>query len=44
MMKTIYYRVDYTDSLGRSRRCMKQDLPKLIARDKKLQGKETIDR
>ncbi|XP_013400411.1 myb-like protein X isoform X2 [Lingula anatina] len=32
--------VDYVDSLGRSRRCMKKDLPELINMDKGL-GKET---
>ena len=29
-------RVDYEDSLGRSRRCLKKDLPELIKRDKQL--------
>ncbi|XP_046566196.1 LOW QUALITY PROTEIN: coiled-coil domain-containing protein 174-like [Haliotis rubra] len=28
--------VDYTDSLGRSRRCMKKDLPQLIQQDKDM--------
>ncbi|XP_063403452.1 coiled-coil domain-containing protein 174-like [Mytilus trossulus] len=32
--------VDYTDSLGRSRRCMKEDLSILKERDKDLQGKQ----
>ncbi|EMP35592.1 Putative protein C3orf19, partial [Chelonia mydas] len=31
--------VDYVDSLGRSRRCMKKDLPNLLKMDKELQGK-----
>ncbi|XP_053325265.1 coiled-coil domain-containing protein 174 isoform X2 [Spea bombifrons] len=31
--------VDYVDSLGRSRRCMKKDLPALLKMDKELQGK-----
>ncbi|XP_039626797.1 coiled-coil domain-containing protein 174 [Polypterus senegalus] len=31
--------VDYVDSLGRSRRCMKKDLPELLKMDKNLQGK-----
>ncbi|XP_058421714.1 coiled-coil domain-containing protein 174 isoform X1 [Diceros bicornis minor] len=31
--------VDYVDSLGRSRRCMKKDLPDLLEMDKKLQGR-----
>ncbi|KAJ1110729.1 hypothetical protein NDU88_008076 [Pleurodeles waltl] len=31
--------VDYVDSLGRSRRCMKKDLPVLMKMDKELQGK-----
>uniref|UniRef100_A0A8D0B4C7 Coiled-coil domain containing 174 n=1 Tax=Salvator merianae TaxID=96440 RepID=A0A8D0B4C7_SALMN len=31
--------VDYVDSLGRSRRCMKKDLPHLLELDKELQGK-----
>ncbi|KYO24880.1 coiled-coil domain-containing protein 174 isoform X1 [Alligator mississippiensis] len=31
--------VDYVDSLGRSRRCMKKDLPDLLKMDKELQGK-----
>ncbi|XP_016065366.1 PREDICTED: coiled-coil domain-containing protein 174 [Miniopterus natalensis] len=31
--------VDYVDSLGRSRRCMKKDLPHLLEMDKNLQGK-----
>lgn len=34
-----YFRVDYVDSLGRSRRCMKKDLPHLLEMDKNLQGK-----
>lgn len=32
--------VDYVDSLGRSRRCMKKDLPDLLKLDKNLQGKK----
>ncbi|KAF5922536.1 hypothetical protein HPG69_008296 [Diceros bicornis minor] len=32
-------RVDYVDSLGRSRRCMKKDLPDLLEMDKNLQGR-----
>ncbi|XP_018410732.1 PREDICTED: coiled-coil domain-containing protein 174 [Nanorana parkeri] len=32
--------VDYVDSLGRSRRCMKKDLPDLLKMDKDLQGKK----
>uniref|UniRef100_A0A8D0HPU2 Coiled-coil domain containing 174 n=1 Tax=Sphenodon punctatus TaxID=8508 RepID=A0A8D0HPU2_SPHPU len=31
--------VDYVDSLGRSRRCMKKDLPNLLQMDNELQGK-----
>ncbi|XP_007517138.1 coiled-coil domain-containing protein 174 [Erinaceus europaeus] len=31
--------VDYVDSLGRSRRCMKKDLPQLLEMDKRLQGR-----
>ncbi|XP_074054576.1 coiled-coil domain-containing protein 174 [Macrotis lagotis] len=31
--------VDYVDSLGRSRRCMKKDLPGLLEMDKNLKGK-----
>ncbi|XP_004484470.1 coiled-coil domain-containing protein 174 [Dasypus novemcinctus] len=31
--------VDYVDSLGRSRRCMKKDLPYLLEMDKNLQGR-----
>ncbi|XP_003409786.1 coiled-coil domain-containing protein 174 [Loxodonta africana] len=31
--------VDYVDSLGRSRRCMKKDLPGLLEMDKNLQGR-----
>ncbi|XP_044512804.1 coiled-coil domain-containing protein 174 [Gracilinanus agilis] len=31
--------VDYVDSLGRSRRCMKKDLPGLLEMDKNLRGK-----
>ncbi|KAJ6668309.1 hypothetical protein lerEdw1_015686 [Lerista edwardsae] len=34
--------VDYMDSLGRSRRCMKKDLPHLLQMDKELQGKRQI--
>ncbi|XP_066472250.1 coiled-coil domain-containing protein 174 [Tiliqua scincoides] len=34
--------VDYVDSLGRSRRCMKKDLPHLLQMDKDLQGKRQI--
>ncbi|XP_046328027.2 coiled-coil domain-containing protein 174-like [Haliotis rufescens] len=36
--------VDYTDSLGRSRRCMKKDLPQLIQQDKdmaKVRGEDS---
>ncbi|KAG3295162.1 hypothetical protein H1C71_042207 [Ictidomys tridecemlineatus] len=32
-------RVDYVDSLGRSRRCMRKDLPALLEMDKDLQGR-----
>ncbi|ELT91100.1 hypothetical protein CAPTEDRAFT_181155 [Capitella teleta] len=32
--------VDYVDSFGRSRRCMKRDLPKLVAMDEDLTGKK----
>ncbi|XP_077181448.1 coiled-coil domain-containing protein 174 isoform X2 [Paroedura picta] len=35
--------VDYVDSLGRSRRCMKKDLPHLLQMDKELQGKRQIN-
>ncbi|XP_021265101.1 coiled-coil domain-containing protein 174 [Numida meleagris] len=31
--------VDYVDSLGRSRRCMKKDLPSILKMDQELQGK-----
>ncbi|CAO2605952.1 Coiled-coil domain-containing protein 174 [Lemmus lemmus] len=31
--------VDYMDSLGRSRRCMRKDLPDLLEMDKNLQGR-----
>ncbi|XP_065741692.1 coiled-coil domain-containing protein 174 isoform X2 [Phocoena phocoena] len=31
--------VDYVDSLGRSRRCMRKDLPHLLEMDKNLQGR-----
>ncbi|PKK21478.1 coiled-coil domain containing 174 [Columba livia] len=31
--------VDYVDFLGRSRRCMKKDLPSLLKMDQELQGK-----
>ncbi|XP_073431088.1 coiled-coil domain-containing protein 174 isoform X3 [Dendrobates tinctorius] len=34
--------VDYVDSLGRSRRCMKKDLPDLLRMDKDLQGKKPV--
>lgn len=34
-----HYRVDYVDSLGRSRRCMKKDLPSILKMDQELQGK-----
>ncbi|KAG9473131.1 hypothetical protein GDO78_014337, partial [Eleutherodactylus coqui] len=34
--------VDYVDSLGRSRRCMKKDLSELLKMDKDLQGKKPI--
>lgn len=34
-----HYRVDYVDFLGRSRRCMKKDLPSLLKMDQELQGK-----
>lgn len=35
----VYFRVDYVDSLGRSRRCMRKDLPDLLEMDKNLQGR-----
>lgn len=31
--------VDYVDSLGRSQRCMRKDLPSLLEMDKNLQGR-----
>uniref|UniRef100_A0A131YCS9 Calponin logy ch domain containing protein n=1 Tax=Rhipicephalus appendiculatus TaxID=34631 RepID=A0A131YCS9_RHIAP len=34
--------VDYTDALGRSRRCMRKDLPALIDNDKELTGKAGV--
>ncbi|XP_036593374.1 coiled-coil domain-containing protein 174 [Trichosurus vulpecula] len=34
--------VDYVDSLGRSRRCMKKDLPSLLEMDKNLKGKPYV--
>ncbi|XP_043818909.1 coiled-coil domain-containing protein 174 [Dromiciops gliroides] len=34
--------VDYVDSLGRSRRCMKKDLPGLLEMDKSLKGKPYV--
>ncbi|KAH8021523.1 hypothetical protein HPB51_015919 [Rhipicephalus microplus] len=34
--------VDYTDALGRSRRCMRKDLPALIDSDKELTGKAGV--
>ncbi|NXX22189.1 CC174 protein, partial [Podargus strigoides] len=34
--------VDYVDFLGRSRRCMKKDLPSLLKMDQELQGKRQI--
>ncbi|KAM4023557.1 coiled-coil domain-containing protein 174 [Anomaloglossus baeobatrachus] len=34
--------VDYVDSLGRSRRCMKKDLPDLEKMDKDLHGKKPV--
>lgn len=33
------YRVDYVDALGRSRRCMKKDLPGFMKMDLDLNGK-----
>ncbi|KAF1501853.1 hypothetical protein FQV18_0010963, partial [Eudyptula minor novaehollandiae] len=35
--------VDYVDFLGRSRRCMKKDLPSLLKMDQELQGKRCLD-
>ncbi|NXU53173.1 CC174 protein, partial [Turnix velox] len=35
--------VDYVDFLGRSRRCMKKDLPSLLKMDQELQGKRSLD-
>lgn len=32
--------VDYTDSLGRSRRCLRTDLPNMIAMDQELQSRK----
>ncbi|XP_075569781.1 coiled-coil domain-containing protein 174 isoform X2 [Pelecanus crispus] len=34
--------VDYVDFLGRSRRCMKKDLPSLLKMDQELQGKRCV--
>ncbi|KAJ7316939.1 hypothetical protein JRQ81_003101 [Phrynocephalus forsythii] len=34
--------VDYVDALGRSRRCMKKDLPHLLQMDQELQGKRQM--
>ncbi|XP_010018914.1 PREDICTED: coiled-coil domain-containing protein 174 [Nestor notabilis] len=34
--------VDYVDFLGRSRRCMKKDLPSLLKMDQELQGKRLV--
>lgn len=34
--------IDYTDALGRSRRCMRKDLPILIKNDRELTGKTGI--
>ncbi|KFV71419.1 Coiled-coil domain-containing protein 174 [Dryobates pubescens] len=34
--------VDYVDFLGRSRRCMKKDLPSLLKMDRELQGKSQV--
>ncbi|XP_053932979.1 coiled-coil domain-containing protein 174 [Cuculus canorus] len=34
--------VDYVDFLGRSRRCMKKDLPSLLKMDQELQGKRQV--
>ncbi|XP_030358089.1 coiled-coil domain-containing protein 174 [Strigops habroptila] len=34
--------VDYVDFLGRSRRCMKKDLPGLLKMDQELQGKRLV--
>ncbi|KAK1158475.1 coiled-coil domain-containing protein 174-like [Acipenser oxyrinchus oxyrinchus] len=36
--------VDYVDSLGRSRRCMKKDLPELLKMDKNLHVKRQEDK
>jgi hypothetical protein len=41
IIKSIYilflnFRVDYVDSLGRTRRCMKKDLPKFMEMDREL--------
>ncbi|KAK2154285.1 hypothetical protein LSH36_272g06034 [Paralvinella palmiformis] len=35
-------KVDYVDSLGRSRRCMEKDLPELKKMDRELVGKKTL--
>lgn len=37
--KLFLLRVDYVDSLGRSRRCMKKDLPDFKKMDQDLKGK-----
>lgn len=37
--KLFLLRVDYVDSLGRSRRCMKKDLPDFRKMDQDLKGK-----
>ena len=35
-----YFRVDFVDSLGRSRRCLKKDLPDLQKQDYELKDRK----
>ena len=39
-MMLVFFRVDYVDSLGRSRRCAKEDLPMMKKIDEELTGKK----
>ncbi len=38
-----FLRVDYVDALGRSRRCLRKDLPDFQKMDEELQNKRYID-
>ena len=36
-VNALFCRVDYTDTFGRSRRCMKKDLPHLVTQERHIE-------